>query len=297
MAQGVTREAVLARVKAKAACEQLVYRTQLLLLEGAVEEDVLRAAAQALQPQHYDDIVEERAAGGICGYPRCENEVLGQGLGPSKYVSLSRRKVYEVTFLNNFCSRDCAARSQAFAHSLHTASLFLRKGSDVVRSAAIAARPDDGCAAGTGADELTRSSVTSASVPSSAGGGPPANAPDAAHPPTRKPTMDMTVGRVVERSPNCSLPPNTLPQPSLPPAPPASSIEGYFPRLWHDIHGDKPPSETPSHPGPRKPRHVTFSYEHPALDASVEDALRLTPRSDEDGESALRAGAASEPTS
>lgn len=85
---------VESRVKAKAACEQLVYRTQLQLIEGIIDEGVLRSAAQVLGPQNYEDIVEERAAGGECGFPQCGHPVPGRGLGPKKYVSLSQHKVF-----------------------------------------------------------------------------------------------------------------------------------------------------------------------------------------------------------
>lgn len=90
------QEEVQSRLKAKAACEHLVYRTQLQLLEGVIQEDVLQIAASVLQPQHYQDVVEERAASAVCGYPRCGNIVPGLGLGPSKYVSLSQHKVIAV---------------------------------------------------------------------------------------------------------------------------------------------------------------------------------------------------------
>ena len=86
-------QAVAARVRAKAECEKLIYQTQLLLMDGAVDAHVLETAADILQPQQYADIVEERATEGLCGYPSCDKAAPNRGQGPQKFVSLSQRKV------------------------------------------------------------------------------------------------------------------------------------------------------------------------------------------------------------
>lgn len=46
-------------------------------------------------------------------------------------------QVYDVSVLHNFCSRSCAADSQAYVSKLHTASLFLRKGGTLLPSVPI----------------------------------------------------------------------------------------------------------------------------------------------------------------
>ena len=122
------KDAVTARLQAKAACEKLVYDLQMQMLEDEQPEEVMRRAAQLLQPDQYAAIVEERALDGTCGYPRCGKSAVHRGVGPPQYVSLSQRKVYDVSHMYNFCSRECARASQEFASRLHTASLFLRKG-------------------------------------------------------------------------------------------------------------------------------------------------------------------------
>ncbi|KAL1504959.1 hypothetical protein AB1Y20_008726 [Prymnesium parvum] len=121
-------DGVTSRLRAKAECERRVYEAQLSLLDGAVSAERLAHAAALLQPQQYLDVIEERATDGQCGYPRCANRIARQGVGAPKFVSWSERKVYDVRLLRQFCGRECAARSHAYAGTLHTASLFLRSG-------------------------------------------------------------------------------------------------------------------------------------------------------------------------
>ena len=91
-AMSVSEEAK-ALVRAKAAVEKLVYNTQLELMEGAVTEQLLREAAQMLQPQQYSEVIEERATEGLCGFPLCDKAAPNRGEGPAVHFSLSQKKV------------------------------------------------------------------------------------------------------------------------------------------------------------------------------------------------------------
>jgi hypothetical protein len=126
------------RIRDKVACDKLVYEMQMQLLDGAISAEVRAEAAGLLQPQHYDDVVSERGIDGLCGYVGCANPVKKPGTGPRYHVSLSEHKVYDKASMHEFCSRDCTRRSQEFAQSLSTTSLFLRKGAAALPAAASA---------------------------------------------------------------------------------------------------------------------------------------------------------------
>ena len=91
----------------------------------------------------------ERGIDGQCGYPGCGNPVKKRGAGSRYHVSLSEHKVYDRSTMREFCSNDCARRSQEYARGLSTVSLFLRKGAVAVQAApahavAAHAQPLDG---------------------------------------------------------------------------------------------------------------------------------------------------------
>ncbi|KAJ3291984.1 RNA polymerase II associated protein 2 [Rhizoclosmatium sp. JEL0117] len=78
------------------------------LFEGKVTKDMLRnLTAKFLEPRHYEAVLEERIAIDICGYPLCEKprmKAVGQ-------YRISNNKVYDITNLKRFCSKECMAAS------------------------------------------------------------------------------------------------------------------------------------------------------------------------------------------
>jgi len=130
-------------IRSKVECDKAAYRVQWRLLDGCVKERCLIAAAELLQPHHYEDITTERALDARCGYPCCGKALpKGAGAGARFHISVSQRKVYDVKGLSNFCSLECARRSQAYLSTLSPTSLFLRKGASAVE-AALAAVADE----------------------------------------------------------------------------------------------------------------------------------------------------------
>ncbi|KAJ3118755.1 hypothetical protein HDU96_009344 [Phlyctochytrium bullatum] len=51
--------------------DRRIFSVQQTLFEGAVEVATLAEAAKLLKPSHYDEVVVERAASKLCGYPLC----------------------------------------------------------------------------------------------------------------------------------------------------------------------------------------------------------------------------------
>ena len=127
------------RIRSKVACDKAAYDIQWLLLEPGVRTEALEAAANVLQPAHYDDIVSERALDGLCGYPPCSDEAPKRGQGRKLHVSLSEHKVYDISGLHNFCGKDCAEKSKLYAATLNPTALFLRTGTAAPAHAAMAA--------------------------------------------------------------------------------------------------------------------------------------------------------------
>ncbi|XP_053692572.1 putative RNA polymerase II subunit B1 CTD phosphatase RPAP2 [Sabethes cyaneus] len=79
---------------------------------------------------HYDDVTQERAIQRICGYPLCKVELTN--LPNKKYViSLSNKKVYDITERKNFCSGSCYKASGYIKAQLLTSPLWLRDQEDI----------------------------------------------------------------------------------------------------------------------------------------------------------------------
>ena len=87
------RRAQERHIRAKIECDKAAYQVQWRLLDGTVNERCLIAAAELLQPNHYQDITTERALDSRCGYPCC-GESLRKGVTGSRiHISVSQRKV------------------------------------------------------------------------------------------------------------------------------------------------------------------------------------------------------------
>lgn len=172
------------RIRAKVSCDKAAYDLQWLLLEPGITERALTAAAEVLQPAHYDDITEERALDGLCGYPPCTQAVPNKGQGKKLHVSLSERKVFDISHLHNFCGRSCAEKSKRYAATLNPTALFLRTGNATTATAAVdlvkrEAESPTAAAEPAASSPLSSSTSATASAVSSA----PSPPPPPPHPP------------------------------------------------------------------------------------------------------------------
>ncbi|KAL0074125.1 Rtr1/RPAP2 family-domain-containing protein [Phycomyces blakesleeanus] len=97
--------------------QDLVFKWQdKLFSTPCSNEETLQKAAAVLQPQSYAEVVEERSVQGQCGYPLCDQPPKAQ---QSRYhISLSHRKVYDLSDLAMFCSEDCLQKSKYYSLQL-----------------------------------------------------------------------------------------------------------------------------------------------------------------------------------
>jgi hypothetical protein len=103
--------------------EALAFEWQEKLSDPCSEETLIEAAAY-LQPRHYHEVLEERDANHLCGYPPCDRPPRPAG---SKYkIDFKRKIVYDQSSLYLFCSQRCHAASKFFEAQLSTQPLHIR---------------------------------------------------------------------------------------------------------------------------------------------------------------------------
>ncbi|CAG8694724.1 339_t:CDS:2 [Cetraspora pellucida] len=93
-------------------------------LYETVSLDLLRDSAKYLLPHHYEEIIEERNASKLCGYPICSKP---QQLIQGQYrISYHARKIYDISKLKSYCSTSCFVSSKFFSVQLSDEPLYLR---------------------------------------------------------------------------------------------------------------------------------------------------------------------------
>ncbi|CAG8751000.1 9084_t:CDS:2, partial [Racocetra persica] len=93
-------------------------------LYETVPLDILRDSAKYLLPHHYEEIVEERNASKLCGYPICSKP---QQVIEGQYrISYHERKIYDISELKNYCSTTCFVSSKFFSTQLSDEPLYSR---------------------------------------------------------------------------------------------------------------------------------------------------------------------------
>lgn len=100
--------------------ERKLFQLQAALVSPeAAPEETLRSAQLWFQPRHFEEVVEERAVEGICGYPICGNEVNPCNNDEPKFrINYNEKKVFEVTESRKYCSISCLELSSKFLMSL-----------------------------------------------------------------------------------------------------------------------------------------------------------------------------------
>ncbi|CAG8593464.1 1708_t:CDS:2 [Paraglomus occultum] len=89
-----------------------------------VDCEVLRESAKFIQPQHYNEVIEERNVDNLCGYPICSKS--RQQIDSNYRISLRAREVYDISELKHFCSRTCYVASKFFLSQLSPEPIYLR---------------------------------------------------------------------------------------------------------------------------------------------------------------------------
>ncbi|KAI8608017.1 Rtr1/RPAP2 family-domain-containing protein, partial [Chytriomyces sp. MP71] len=105
------QEAVRTSMVKRKEWEDEVFRAMECAFDRAVSAaDLRKWAAKYFEQRHYSDIVEERIANNLCGYPLCSNPV--QKLNGKYRISFSQKQVYDISDLKKFCSKECMAASR-----------------------------------------------------------------------------------------------------------------------------------------------------------------------------------------
>eukprot|EP00658_Telonema_sp_P-2_P006092 TRINITY_DN12317_c0_g2_i2.p1 TRINITY_DN12317_c0_g2~~TRINITY_DN12317_c0_g2_i2.p1 ORF type:complete len:338 (+),score=80.91 TRINITY_DN12317_c0_g2_i2:71-1084(+) len=96
-----------AEVKLKHQLAKLIQQLQHTLLEPSVSTRELQRAVDFFEPHHLDEVIEERHADGVCGWPLCSNKIdKSSPIGKYK-ISLSQKKVYDQSELRQYCDSRC----------------------------------------------------------------------------------------------------------------------------------------------------------------------------------------------
>ncbi|KAF9021603.1 RNA polymerase II associated protein 2 [Haplosporangium bisporale] len=80
------------------------------ILCDPVSEATLGEAANRLKQSHYREAIEERKIGNLCGYPLCDRPP--RDIKGKFRISLSERKVFDISVLKLYCSSTCLAASR-----------------------------------------------------------------------------------------------------------------------------------------------------------------------------------------
>ncbi|KAJ2709106.1 hypothetical protein H4R19_004416 [Coemansia spiralis] len=95
-----------------------------------VDAATLRQAAQHLTPEDYDGVIEERATEDLCGYPLCSRKP--QTIDKRFHISLSQRKVFDISEHGSYCGSKCMVGSRFFRLQLPNDPVYMRKrGADL----------------------------------------------------------------------------------------------------------------------------------------------------------------------
>ncbi|KAF9173228.1 RNA polymerase II associated protein 2 [Mortierella sp. AD011] len=94
-----------------------------LILCDPVSEDTLGEAANRIKQSHYEEIIDERNIGNLCGYPLCSQPP--RDLKGKFRISLSERKVFDISELKKYCSSKCLSASRWFESQLSEEPLYL----------------------------------------------------------------------------------------------------------------------------------------------------------------------------
>ncbi|CAG8739678.1 10653_t:CDS:2, partial [Dentiscutata heterogama] len=93
-------------------------------LYETVPLDILRDSAKYILPHHYEEIIEERNASKLCGYPICSKPK--QTIQGQYRISYHAREIYDISELKCYCSTICFVSSKYFSAQLSVEPLYLR---------------------------------------------------------------------------------------------------------------------------------------------------------------------------
>ncbi|KAF8937283.1 Rtr1/RPAP2 family-domain-containing protein [Dissophora ornata] len=89
--------------------ESMVLQWQEILCDP-VDEATLGEAANRIKQSHYQEVIEERNIGNLCGYPLCPKPP--RDIKGKFRIALHERKVFDISVLKQYCSSTCLSASR-----------------------------------------------------------------------------------------------------------------------------------------------------------------------------------------
>ncbi|KAJ2821539.1 hypothetical protein IWW50_004597 [Coemansia erecta] len=89
-----------------------------------VGEHVLQQAARYLTPQGFDEVVAERAASNMCGYPLCDRAP--KKIEQRYHISLARKKVYDMSEQKQYCGSSCMVAARFYRYQVPEDPIYMR---------------------------------------------------------------------------------------------------------------------------------------------------------------------------
>ncbi|KAL2913691.1 hypothetical protein HK105_206851 [Polyrhizophydium stewartii] len=120
------QKAVLKSAKARKELEDLVFEHQQALFEGAASLESLAETCRLFTPEAYRAVVLEREAERLCGYPACDRRLNAKPITARFHISLSERRVFDITDQKAFCSAECMQASQFLVQQLSEDPVYMR---------------------------------------------------------------------------------------------------------------------------------------------------------------------------
>ncbi|KAJ3137008.1 hypothetical protein HK100_001075 [Physocladia obscura] len=100
------------------------------LFEGCIEaQNFRRIIVRYLEPKHYEAVMQERAANRICAYAICANPLME--IKGTYRISSTQKKVFDISPMKNFCSKECMAASNFLAEQIPLDPAYLRPSSNL----------------------------------------------------------------------------------------------------------------------------------------------------------------------
>lgn len=129
-AKNFSKEQLQLALRKKKECNAKAQSIVEALLDPVDDVENFLIMLRDINQSHFDDVVQERAIQKVCGYPLCAKELLN--IPQQKYViSLSNKKVYDITERKHFCSGDCYRASNFIKEQMLTSPLWLRDQEDI----------------------------------------------------------------------------------------------------------------------------------------------------------------------
>lgn len=105
--------------------EEKAFKIVSQLALETVDEKVLISIVKYIDPNHYEEIVEERFLTKVCGYPICSNEL--KYIPTQKYHISKANKVHDIADRKRYCSGQCYKASKFLEAQISPTPIWLRK--------------------------------------------------------------------------------------------------------------------------------------------------------------------------